>query len=263
MGVDRHWRCYVVARFVDATPVPQLAAVWIHEVAHLLRDHHGRAGPAARRRRSRPAPGQHRAGLRDQRRPDRRRAAAARRAAGARDCSACRTGCCSRSTAAACRPRRSRPRLRVGGATGSRPPWESRRRRRRRWSARSRRRRDPPRPRRPSAPTCAPGAPCPAAGSAGPTGSSSRRSTGGRCSPARCGEAVAWAGGAVDYTYRRPSRRRAALRGVVLPSLRRPAAAGGDRGRHLGLDGRGGRPGRRAGRGHRGAARRSASAATG
>jgi predicted metal-dependent peptidase len=33
---------------------------------------------------------------------------------------------------------------------------------------------------------------------------------------------VAWAGGAVDYTYRRPSRRSAALRGVVLPSLRRP-----------------------------------------
>ncbi|MFD8203899.1 VWA-like domain-containing protein [Streptomyces sp. NPDC059701] len=35
-------------------------------------------------------------------------------------------------------------------------------------------------------------------------------------------EAAAWAGGAVDYTYRRPSRRTPALRGVVLPSLRRP-----------------------------------------
>jgi predicted metal-dependent peptidase len=35
-------------------------------------------------------------------------------------------------------------------------------------------------------------------------------------------EAVAWAGGAVDYTYRRPSRRTPTLRGVVLPSLRRP-----------------------------------------
>ncbi len=34
-------------------------------------------------------------------------------------------------------------------------------------------------------------------------------------------EAAAWAGGAVDYTYRRPSRRTPALRGV-LPSLRRP-----------------------------------------
>jgi predicted metal-dependent peptidase len=43
MGVDRYWRCYVNAAFVDATPVPELAGVWIHEVSHLLRDHHGRA----------------------------------------------------------------------------------------------------------------------------------------------------------------------------------------------------------------------------
>ncbi|MEV0395215.1 vWA domain-containing protein [Polymorphospora rubra] len=43
MGVDRRWRCYVSPDFVDRQPVPQLAAVWIHEVAHLLRDHHGRA----------------------------------------------------------------------------------------------------------------------------------------------------------------------------------------------------------------------------
>jgi len=43
MGVDRHWRCYVSPSFVDDTPVVALAAVWIHEVAHLLRDHHGRA----------------------------------------------------------------------------------------------------------------------------------------------------------------------------------------------------------------------------
>ncbi len=35
-------------------------------------------------------------------------------------------------------------------------------------------------------------------------------------------EAAAWASGAVDYTYSRPSRRSAALPGVVLPSLRRP-----------------------------------------
>lgn len=35
-------------------------------------------------------------------------------------------------------------------------------------------------------------------------------------------EAAAWASGAVDYTYRRPSRRSAALYGIVLPSLRRP-----------------------------------------
>ena len=43
MAVDRHWRCYVSPEFVAALPVPELAAVWIHEVAHLLRDHHGRA----------------------------------------------------------------------------------------------------------------------------------------------------------------------------------------------------------------------------
>ena len=51
MGVDRHWRCYVAPSFVDETPVVALAAVWIHEVAHLLRDHHGRADllPAALR----------------------------------------------------------------------------------------------------------------------------------------------------------------------------------------------------------------------
>ncbi|GLZ15479.1 hypothetical protein Acsp04_57140 [Actinomadura sp. NBRC 104425] len=43
MGVDRYWRCYVSPAFVDATPVEELAGVWIHEAAHLLRDHHGRA----------------------------------------------------------------------------------------------------------------------------------------------------------------------------------------------------------------------------
>ncbi|WP_405812038.1 VWA-like domain-containing protein [Streptomyces sp. NBC_01520] len=52
MGVDRHWRCYVSSGFVDRTPVAELAAVWVHEVAHLLRDHHGRAEllPAADQR---------------------------------------------------------------------------------------------------------------------------------------------------------------------------------------------------------------------
>ncbi|HJP76411.1 MAG TPA: VWA-like domain-containing protein [Pseudonocardiaceae bacterium] len=43
MGVDRHWRCYVSPAFVDRTPVEELAGVWVHEVAHLLRDHHGRS----------------------------------------------------------------------------------------------------------------------------------------------------------------------------------------------------------------------------
>ncbi|MFI6762816.1 VWA-like domain-containing protein [Micromonospora sp. NPDC050417] len=43
MGVDRRWRCYASPEFVARLPVTQLAAVWIHEVSHLLRDHHGRA----------------------------------------------------------------------------------------------------------------------------------------------------------------------------------------------------------------------------
>ncbi|MEV6521476.1 VWA-like domain-containing protein [Longispora sp. NPDC051575] len=42
MAVDRHWRCYVSPGFVDRTPVEELAGVWVHEVSHLLRDHHGR-----------------------------------------------------------------------------------------------------------------------------------------------------------------------------------------------------------------------------
>ncbi|MGW3352946.1 vWA domain-containing protein [Nonomuraea rubra] len=52
MAVDRHWRCYVSPAFVEATSVPELAGVWIHELAHVLRDHHGRADrlPAADQR---------------------------------------------------------------------------------------------------------------------------------------------------------------------------------------------------------------------
>ncbi|ALG09886.1 DUF2201 family putative metallopeptidase [Kibdelosporangium phytohabitans] len=43
MAVDRHWRCYVSPAFVDRTPVEELAGAWVHEVSHLLRDHHGRS----------------------------------------------------------------------------------------------------------------------------------------------------------------------------------------------------------------------------
>ncbi|MEU3791148.1 VWA-like domain-containing protein [Streptomyces fructofermentans] len=50
MAVDRHWRCYVSARFVDRTPVEELAGVWVHEVSHLLRDHHGRSDRVAKER---------------------------------------------------------------------------------------------------------------------------------------------------------------------------------------------------------------------
>ena len=42
MAVDPYWRCYASPSFVDQTPVEQLAGVWVHEVSHLLRDHHGR-----------------------------------------------------------------------------------------------------------------------------------------------------------------------------------------------------------------------------
>ncbi|WP_338758324.1 VWA-like domain-containing protein [Nocardia vulneris] len=48
MAVDRYWRCYVSPRFVDQTHTAELAAVWVHEVSHLLRDHHGRSDRYAR-----------------------------------------------------------------------------------------------------------------------------------------------------------------------------------------------------------------------
>ena len=49
MGVDRYWRCYVSPSFVAATEVLDLAFVWLHEVSHLVRDHHGRADALWRR----------------------------------------------------------------------------------------------------------------------------------------------------------------------------------------------------------------------
>ncbi|WP_327674011.1 vWA domain-containing protein [Kitasatospora sp. NBC_00458] len=50
MAVDRHWRCYASPAFVALTPVEELAGVWVHEVSHLLRDHHGRSDRVARER---------------------------------------------------------------------------------------------------------------------------------------------------------------------------------------------------------------------
>lgn len=50
MAVDRHWRAYVSPAFVARTPVEELAGVWVHEVSHLLRDHHGRGDRFARAR---------------------------------------------------------------------------------------------------------------------------------------------------------------------------------------------------------------------
>ncbi|MFJ8751547.1 VWA-like domain-containing protein [Streptomyces sp. NPDC102441] len=49
MAVDQYWRCYVSPAFVDRTPVEELAGVWVHEVSHLLRDHHGRGDRYAHR----------------------------------------------------------------------------------------------------------------------------------------------------------------------------------------------------------------------
>lgn len=48
MSVDRCWRCYVSPAFVDSMPVEELAGVLVHEVSHLLRDHHGRGERFAR-----------------------------------------------------------------------------------------------------------------------------------------------------------------------------------------------------------------------
>ncbi|MGI5452589.1 DUF2201 family putative metallopeptidase [Streptomyces sp. CA-249302] len=50
MAVDRYWRCYVSPGFVDRMPVEELAGVWVHEVSHLLRDHHGRSERVAKER---------------------------------------------------------------------------------------------------------------------------------------------------------------------------------------------------------------------
>ncbi|MFJ9711553.1 VWA-like domain-containing protein [Streptomyces sp. NPDC101234] len=47
MAVDRHWRCYVSPAFVDLMPEEDLAGVWVHEVSHLLRDHHARSDRVA------------------------------------------------------------------------------------------------------------------------------------------------------------------------------------------------------------------------
>ncbi|MET9594204.1 VWA-like domain-containing protein [Streptomyces sp. NPDC006516] len=49
MAVDPYWRCYVSPGFVDRTSVERLAGAWVHEVSHLLRDHHGRSDRYAHR----------------------------------------------------------------------------------------------------------------------------------------------------------------------------------------------------------------------
>ncbi|MFB7187884.1 VWA-like domain-containing protein [Streptomyces sp. NPDC056230] len=220
MGVDRHWRCYVSPAFVDATPVTELAAVWLHEVAHLLRDHHGRAErlPAADQR------DHHRLNV-------------------AQDCE---INDDLLSDGLPLPAGRMEPRL-FGLPTGQLfeaylPGL-------------------PPGPDSLDCGSGAHGRPVPweLTGADGPTRlgpveaealrrhtaeamRAHRRSRGTlpagwerwadqileptvdwrQALAGAVREAAAWAAGAIDYTYRRPSRRSAALQGVVLPSLRRP-----------------------------------------
>lgn len=218
MGVDRHWRCYVSPAFVAATPVPELAGVWIHEVAHLLRDHHGRAErlPAADQRdRARVNIAQD-CEINDDLLADGLALPAGAMTPGTFELPA---GLLFEAYLPDIPPQ---PHLDCGsGAHGVPAPWEI--------------------------------------GEGGPPAVSPveaqaiRRATaeairsharsrgtvpGGwkrwadevleptvdwrRVLAGAVREAVAWAGGAVDYTYRRPSRRTAAMRGVVLPTLQRP-----------------------------------------
>lgn len=210
MGVDRRWRCYVNPGFVDSTPVPQLAGVWIHEVSHVLRDHHGRAEQFA--------VGHLRINV-------------------AQDCEINDDLIADRIPLPAGRvepgtfglpagklfewyvdrlPRRLDDLDCGSGAHGTPRPWEdgtsgtgvgdAEAGAIRRDTARQMRGR-------------------------GDVPAGWRRWAEGVLEPkvdwrqALTGsvrEAAAWASGAVDYTYRRPSRRSASMRGVVLPSLRRP-----------------------------------------
>ncbi|MFD7864130.1 VWA-like domain-containing protein [Streptomyces sp. NPDC057682] len=219
MGVDRHWRCYVAPAFVDRTPVAELAGVWLHEAAHLLRDHHGRAG---------------RLSAADQRDPHRINIA--------QDCEinddlladgvVLPEGRMEPSLFGLPEGRLFEeylPDLPPGpphtcgsGAHGRPEPWEStgpdgppqvgaveaealRRRTAEAMRAHLRSRGTLPQGwKRWAEEILEPAVDW-------------RQALAGAVR-----EAAAWASGAVDYTYRRPARRGAALRGVVLPSLRRP-----------------------------------------
>ncbi|MFG3423595.1 VWA-like domain-containing protein [Micromonospora sp. NPDC048063] len=220
MGVDRHWRCYVSPGFVDRLPVAQLAAVWIHEVAHLLRDHHGRADrlPVGQRRDHHRINVAQDCEINDDLVADRLPLPPDRIEpktfglpagllfeaylpmlppqvceAGAHDCGSGAHGVdrpwerdgvggVSAVEAGAIRRETAHAVRAHVRSRGTVPAgWE-------RWAAQV----------------------------LEPRVDWRRALTG------AVREAAAWAGGAVDYTYHRPSRRAAATRGVVLPSLRRP-----------------------------------------
>jgi predicted metal-dependent peptidase len=57
MAVDRYWRCYASPAFVAETDVSDLAVVWLHEVSHLVRNHHDRARALMERSRTYQGPG--------------------------------------------------------------------------------------------------------------------------------------------------------------------------------------------------------------
>ncbi|WP_245673842.1 vWA domain-containing protein [Actinoplanes rectilineatus] len=213
MAVDRHWRCYVSPAFVDSLEVRELAAVWVHEVAHLLRDHHGRT--------DRLPPGL---------RADHRRVNAAQDCEINDDLSSLPRGALKPALfglpdgllfeqyvddipASPDMPECG------SGAHGREMPWEL--------------------------PGDGPVGAVEAAAIRRQTAQALRNHVKARgrvpagwrrwadevLEPAvdwrraltgAVREAASWASGAVDYTYQRPSRRGAAVRGVVLPSLRRP-----------------------------------------
>lgn len=220
MGVDRHWRCYVSPAFVEATAVPELAGVWVHEVAHLLRDHHGRADrlPAAVQRDG------HRVNV-------------------AQDCEINDDLLADglRLPEGRMEPRlfglpegqlfevyvdKLPPQVRTpdcgSGAHGRPGPWElpgnagSARIGEIEAQALRRQTADAMRAHQRTRGTLPGGWQRWAEQILEPTVDWRQALSG------AVREAAAWAGGAVDYTYRRPSRRTPALRGVVLPSLRRP-----------------------------------------
>jgi predicted metal-dependent peptidase len=220
MGVDRRWRCYVNPGFVAALPVPQLAAVWIHEVAHLLRDHHGRADrlPAAQGRDHHRVNVAQDCEINDDLLADRLPLPPGRLEPATYDLP---TGLLFERYLALLPPSVRTEHDCGSGAHGADRPWEVgdgagdgineveagaiRRDTAQQIRAGSRSRGNVPA-----------GWQRWADGVLEPTVDWRRALTG------AVREAAAWASGAVDYTYQRPSRRSQALRGVVLPRLRQP-----------------------------------------
>lgn len=220
MGVDRHWRTYVSPAFVDATPVAELAGVWLHEVAHLLRDHHGRADllPAAEQRDRRRVNVAQDCEINDDLLSDGLALPAGRMEPG-------HFGLREGQVFEAYLPHlpASPPELDCGsGAHGIPGPWELggatgparlgpvEAEALRRHTAEAMRAHQRAR------------GTLPAGWQRWAQEVLEPRVDWRRALSGAVREAAAWAGGAIDYTYRRPSRRTPALRGVVLPSLRRP-----------------------------------------